>query len=322
MFTLTEFEAALAIVRTAVPQTPQYSWPLLNERTGLALIVKHESHTPVGSFKVRGGLIYVDRLRREQPGVKSIIGATKGNHGQSLAFAGRRAGLSVTIVVPHGNAVEKNAAMRAFGATLIEHGQDFDEARAHAIALAGEQGLALAPNFSRDLVIGVASYAYEFLSAEPTLDVVYVPVGIGSAICALIAMRALLSRSFRIVGVVSEHANAYAQAFKTGQRVQTGSPRTIADGLATRATHDEALAIIRAGADDIVEVSDHEIANAIRLLLATTHSLAEGAGAAALAGALKEAAQLAGKKVGVILTGQNIDTTWLRQILSGTVPVV
>ncbi|MFQ3622574.1 MAG: threonine dehydratase, partial [Acetobacteraceae bacterium] len=280
MFDLAELEAAARLVHDAIPSTPHYAWPLLAARAGCEVWVKHENHTPTGAFKVRGGLVLMDRLARERPGCPGVISATRGNHGQSLAFAGRRAGIPVTIVVPHGNAVEKNAAMRAFGATLVEHGDDFDDARAHAERLASERGLLFAPSFAPDLVRGVATYALEFFRGAPPLDVVYVPIGLGSGICGLILTRDLLGLRTEIVGVQSEGANAYALSLAAGRIVSLDRADTKADGMATRIPDPEAFAIIRRGAARIVEVGDDEVAAAIRAYWTDTHNLAEGAGAA------------------------------------------
>src|SRR5258707_2425386 len=214
MFTLAELQDVLPVVRAAMPATPQYVWPLLNARSGATVVVKHENHTPVGAFKVRGGLNYFDRLRRERPQTKGVVTATRGNHGQSLAFAGARTGVPIAIVVPHGNSVGQNAAMRAFGAELIEHGRDFDEAKEHAQTIASERGYEFGPSFHRDLIIGVATYAYELLTAFSDLDVVYVPIGLGSGICGLIGARDALGLKTRIVGVVAERANAYRLSFE------------------------------------------------------------------------------------------------------------
>src|SRR6202521_4557420 len=232
MFTLAELESILPIVRAAVPPTPQYVWPLLQARTGVDVIVKHENHTPIGAFKVRGGLVYLDRAKRERPRVRGIVTATRGNHGQSLAFAGMRPGVSVAIVVPHGNSTEKNGAMRALGAELIEHGRDFDEAREQAIKIAADRGLEFAPSFHRDFVIGVATYAYELFTSVDRLDTVYVPIGLGSGICGLIGTRDLLRLNTRIVGVVADSANAYSLSVAAGRLVHTNSALTFADGMA------------------------------------------------------------------------------------------
>lgn len=232
MFTLAELEDVIPLVRATVPPTPQYPWPLLRVRTGVDVVVKHENHTPIGAFKLRGGIVYFDRLKRKRPKVNGVITATRGNHGQSLAYAGASAGFAVTIVVPYGNSSEKNNAMRAFGAELIEHGSDFDEAKQAAIQLAGERGLEYAPSFDRDLVLGVATYAHELFSAFRDLDTVYVPIGLGSGICGLIGTRDALGLKTKIVGVVSEGANAYLRSVSAGQVVTTNSALTFADGMA------------------------------------------------------------------------------------------
>ena len=234
MFTLAELESVMPVVRASVPPTPQYAWPLLQAHTGVDVVVKHENHTPIGAFKVRGGLVYFDRLKRERPQVKGIVTATRGNHGQSLAFAGARAGVPVTIVVPHGNSTEKNGAMRALGAELIEHGRDFDEAKEQAVRIADERGLEFAPSFHRDFVVGVATYAHELFTAVDEIDTVYVPIGLGSGICGVIGTRDLLGLKTRIVGVVSDSANAYRLSVEAGRVVHTNSALTFADGMAVR----------------------------------------------------------------------------------------
>ena len=322
MFTLAELEDVLPIVRAAVPATPQYAWPLLKARSGLTVIVKHENHTPVGAFKVRGGLTYFDRLRRERPQVKGVVTATRGNHGQSFAFAGARAGIPVAIVVPHGNSIEKNAAMRAFGADLIEHGRDYDEAKEHAGTIASERGYEFGPSFHRDLIIGVATAAYELLTAFSDLDIAYVPIGLGSGICALIGVRDVLGLKTKIVGVVAERANAYRLSFEQGRVVPTNAASTFADGMAVRIPDPAALDIIRRGAERIVEVSEDEIAEAIRILFSDTHTLAEGAGAAPFAALMKERDRLQGWKAAVIVTGQNIDRSTMQVVLAGGTPQV
>jgi threonine dehydratase len=322
MFTLAELESVIPLVRASVSPTPQYAWPLLKAQTGVEIVIKHENHTPIGAFKVRGGIVYFDRLKRERPNVKGIITATRGNHGQSLAYAGAHAGIAVTIVVPHGNSTEKNSAMRAFGAELIEHGCDFDEAKQGAIQIGAERGLEHAPSFDRDLVVGVATYAHELLSASRDLDTVYVPIGLGSGICGLIGTRNALGLRTKIIGVVSERANAYLRSFNAGQVVPTNSARTFADGVAVRVPDVKALEIIRKGAERVTEVTDDEIAEAIRTLYAATHNCAEGAGAAALAALMKDRAQLQGRSAAVVLTGQNIDREWMRTVLAGGTPDV
>ena len=320
LFTLAEIESALPIVRAAVPPTPQYAWPRLAARTGADVFVKHENHTPTGAFKVRGGMVYMDRLKRAQPQVKGIVSATRGNHGQSLGFAARRLGVAATIVVPHGNSAEKNAAMRAFGAELIAYGHDFDEAKEYAATIAHQRGYAFAPAFHRDLVIGVASYAYEFFDAVSDLDTVYVPIGLGSGICGVIGMRDALGFATRIVGVVAQNANAYARSFAAGAVVATDTADTFADGLAVRVPDATALAVIRSGADRIVEVSESELVEAIGIYFSDTHTLAEGAGAAPLAALIKERARMQGRRVGLIMSGQNIDRTAMQDVLAGRVP--
>lgn len=322
MFTLAELDNVIPLVRAIVPPTPQYAWPLLRALTGVEIVLKHENHTPIGAFKLRGGIVYFDRLNRARSQVQGIVTATRGNHGQSLAFAGTHAGIAVTIVVPHGNSTEKNAAMRAFGAELIEHGRDFDEAKEAAIRIATERGLEYAPSFHRDFVIGVATYAHELFSAVDNLDTVYVPIGLGSGICGMIGTRDALGLKTKIVGVVAEAANAYLRSFAAGRGVATNSALTFADGMAVRVPDPTALEVIRKGAERIVQVSDDEIAEAIRSIYSATHNCAEGAGAAALAALSKERGRLQGRRVAVILTGQNIDRTWMQTVLAGGTPKV
>jgi threonine dehydratase len=312
MFTLQDLEAAHRVVLAAMPATPAYAWPLLAGRLGVPVIVKHENHTPSGAFKIRGGLTYLDRLKRERPHVAGIISATRGNHGQSLAFAGRQHGVPVTILVPQGNSTEKNAAMRAFGAELIEHGEDFQAARLEAMRLAELRGLEMVPSFHRDLVIGVATYALELMRAHPDLARLYVPVGQGSGICACILVRDLLGLKTEIIGVQSVGAPAYALSFAAGRAISTETAVTHADGMATRVPDEEALALILKGAARIVQVTDDEVADAIRVYWTDTHNLAEGAGAAPLAAAMQERASLSGK-IAVILCGGNIDLDLFRR---------
>ena len=318
MLSLNEIEAAAALVHTAMPPTAQYAWPLLSRRTGCETWVKHENHTPTGAFKVRGGLVYMDRLKRRSPHTSGVVSATRGNHGQSIALAAARNGIAATIVVPHGNSVEKNAAMRAFGAELVEAGSDFDAAREAAMKLAGERGLAMVPSFHRDLVAGVASYALELFRTAPPLDTVYVPIGLGSGICGTIAVRDALGLEAKVVGVVSTEAPAYALSFAAGKVVATNSADTMADGMAVRGPDAEALEVILKGADRVVQVSDAEIGTAMRAYYEDTHQLTEGAGAAALAALLQERERLAGKRVGLILSGGNIDRpVYLRTLAGG-----
>jgi threonine dehydratase len=322
MFTLAELETAMPLVHSSVPPTPQYAWPLLKKHTGVEVIVKHENHTPIGAFKVRGGVVYLDRLKRERPQVTGIVTATRGNHGQSLAFAGARTRIPVTIVAPHGNSVEKNEAMRALGAELIEYGRDFDEAREQAARIAAERGFEFAPSFHRDFVIGVATYGYELLTSVDAIDTIYVPIGLGSSICGLIGTRDLLGLKTKIVGVVSENANAYRLSVEAGRAVPTNSALTFADGMAVRIPDATALDIIRRGTERIVEVTDDEIAEAIRIIYSATHNCAEGAGAAPLAALIKERDRLQGRRAAVILTGQNIDRSWMQTVLAGGTPRV
>jgi threonine dehydratase len=307
MFDLKQLERAQGVVAAAMPPTPAYAWPLLSERLGATAIVKHENHTPTGAFKVRGGLVYVDALKRERPNTSGLISATRGNHGQSLAFAASRYRVPVTIYVPYGNSVEKNRAMRAFGANLVEHGEDFQSAAEEAGRRAEVDGLEFVPSFHRDLVMGVATYALELLRKAPDLDVLYVPIGQGSGICGCILARDLLGLTTEIVGVQSTEAPSYALSFAAGTVVRTNSSNTLADGMATRVPDADALAIIRKGASRIVQVTDDEIAAAIRAYWTDTHNLAEGAGAAPLAAALQDKPKLRGKRVGLILSGGNID---------------
>ena len=307
MFDLRELERAHEVVGLAVPPTPAHAWPLLAERLGATVVVKHENHTPTGAFKVRGGLVYVDRLKRERPNTAGLISATRGNHGQSLAFAASRYGLPVTIYVPRGNSVEKNRAMQAFGADLVEHGDDFQAAREEAYRRAEVAGLHIVPAFHRDLVLGVATYAFELFRKAPDIDVLYVPIGQGSGICGCIRARDLLGLRTEIVGVQSTEAPSYALSLAAGHVVRTNSSDTLADGMATRVPDELAVELIRKGASRIVLVTDDEIASAIRAYWTDTHNLAEGAGAAALAAALQEKKKLGGKRVGLILSGGNID---------------
>jgi threonine dehydratase len=317
MLSLTEIEQAAQIVHAAMPPTPQYAWPLLARRTGCEVWVKHENHTPIGAFKVRGGLVYMQRLKERAPATRGVISATRGNHGQSIALAAARVGIAATIVVPHGNSTEKNAAMRAFGAELVEAGHDFDAAKDTAVRLAEERGLAMVPSFHRDLVAGVASYALELFKAAPPLDTVYVPIGLGSGICGVISARNALSPATKVVGVVSTEAPAYALSFAAGKVVPTNSADTMADGMAVRGPDAEALAVILKGADRICQVSDAEVMAAMRAYYEDTHQLTEGAGAAALAALTQEREKMKGRRVGLILSGGNIDRPVYLRALSG-----
>jgi threonine dehydratase len=312
MFSLPELEAALSLVYESFPGTPQYAWPLLAQRCGAEVWVKHENHTPTGAFKLRGGLLYAERLRRERPDVRGIVSATRGNHGQSLAWAGRHYGVPVTVVVPHGNSVEKNAAMRAFGARLVEYGDDFEMAREEAARLAIAERLEFAPSFAPDLVKGVATYSLELFRAAPPLDALYVPIGLGSGICGAILVRDLLGLRTEIIGVQATGAPAYARSFDEGHVVALNRAETHADGVAVRQPDADAFAIIRAGAARIVTVSDDAIADAIRAYWTDTHNLVEGAGAAPLAALMQEKPHMAGKRVGLVISGGNIDLALFR----------
>jgi threonine dehydratase len=322
MFSLDDLDRAAGVVRSVMPPTPQYAWPLLRQRFGVEVVVKHENHTPIGAFKVRGGLTYVERLNRERTKVKGIVSATRGNHGQSLAFAGRRFKVPVVVVVPYGNSVEKNAAMRALGAEIVEHGIDFDDAKQRATELAKERGYEYVPSFHPDLIVGVATYAHELFHSHPDLDVVYAPIGLGSGICGLIRTRDLLGLKTDVVGVVSNLSNAYRLSFDAGRVVSINSASTFADGIAVRVPDPDAVAMIHSGARAVIEVSDHDIATAIRTYHEDTHNLAEGAGAAALAGLAVDRDHARGGKAAVILSGGNIDRPWASLALAGQTPSV
>jgi threonine dehydratase len=313
--TRAEFDAVQRTVYAAMPATPQYAWPLLAEALGAEVWVKHENHTPLGAFKVRGGLVYMKALREREPQVRGVISATRGNHGQSMAFAAKRHGLSVAIVVPHGNSVEKNAAMRALGAELIEHGDDFQAAREHAAALARQRELHFVPSFHPDLVLGVATYWVEFFQAVQP-EVVFVPIGMGSGISACATARAISGVGTRIVGVVSAHATAYLDSFRAGRVIEAPATTQLADGMACRTPDAAALDIIRREVHDVIAVTDDEVAAAMRLLYTATHNVAEGAGAASLAAAMQQRQQWQGKTVGVTLCGGNVDRSVLAKVLA------
>jgi threonine dehydratase len=313
--TLSEIEAAAEVVYREFPPTPQYRWALLSERLGADCWVKHENHTPVGAFKIRGGLTYFAGLAESGELPAEVVSATRGNHGQSIAWAARSHGVRCTIVVPRGNSVEKNAAMRSLGAELIEHGDDFQEAREHAGALAAERAAHMVPSFHADLLSGVATYWWEFLRAVPRLDVVYVPIGLGSGACSAIAAKLALGREVRIVGVVSSLATTYADSLAAGRMVASPVSTEIADGMAVRVADQEALDILIPHLDHIVQVTDAEVAGAMRILFTDTHNVAEGAGAAALAAALQERETLRGRTVGLTLTGGNVDADVFARVL-------
>jgi threonine dehydratase len=314
--TAAEFDAVQRTVYAAMPATPQYAWPLLAQALGAEVWVKHENHTPLGAFKVRGGLVYMQALREREPAASGVIAATRGNHGQSMAFAAKRHGLSATIVVPHGNSVDKNAAMRALGAELIEHGDDFQAAREHAAALATQRTLHFVPSFHRDLVLGVATYWAEFFRAVQP-DVVFVPIGQGSGISACAIARSITGAATRIVGVVSAHATAYLDSFRTGCIIEAPVTTLLADGMACRVPDAAALDVIRREVDDVIAVTDDEVAAAMRLLYSATHNVAEGAGAASLAAAMQQRELWRGQRVGVTLCGGNVDRAVFARVLAG-----
>jgi threonine dehydratase len=314
---LQELEAAEKIVRTAMAPTPQHCWPQLCERLGAETWIKHENHGPTGAFKVRGGLVYFDALAREKNPPRGVVSATRGNHGQSVAFAARRHGIAATVVVPHGNSADKNAAVRALGATLVEHGDDFQAAREHAQVLADAQGLHMIPSFHPLLVAGVATWALELFRAVAEIDTLYVPIGLGSGICGAMAARDALGLSTKIVGVVSSGAPAYALSFAARQAISHPVTTQLADGMACRVPERAALELIWQGVERIVEVGEDDVAGAMRELYDCTHNVAEGAGAAALAAARIDSARNPGGRVAMVLSGGNVDRATLRDVLAG-----
>jgi len=320
IFTRDELEAAARVVYRHMPATPQFVWPQICEWAGTTVWVKHENHTPTGAFKVRGGITFIDWLKRTHPSVAGIIMATRGNHGQSLARAATAVGLKAKILVPLGNAVEKNAAMRAYGGEVVEYGNDFDEAREQAMGLVKEEGLWMVPPYHLELVRGVASYALELFSAAPDLDVVYVPIGCGSGVCATIAVRDALGLKTKVVGVVSEAAQSAKLSVEAGRLVETDSARTFADGMAVRVPVEEAFEYYSKRLERVAAVSDPEVAEAMRIYFRMTHNVAEGAGAASLAAVMQDREALRGKNVGVILSGGNVDSSVFRAVLSGETP--
>jgi threonine dehydratase len=313
---LADLERASRLVYAAMPATPQYVWPLLSERVGAGVWVKHENHAPTAAFKVRGGLVYLEHVRRTLPEARGIVCATRGNHGQSVGFAARRHGLQAVVVAPQGNSREKNAAMRALGVELIERGHDFQAAADAADAIADERGWHRMPSFHPLLVAGVGTYALELLRAAPGIDTIYVPIGLGSGICGVLAARAALGLTTRVVGVVSAHAPAYALSLAAGRLLSHESTTRIADGMACRTPDGAALDLIRGGVERVVEVSDDEVEAAMRALFSDTHNVAEGAGAAALAALLQERTAMVGKEVGIVLTGGNVDRESFARVLA------
>jgi threonine dehydratase len=317
MFSLQQIEAAAQVVYQDFQATPQYRWGLLSERLGTDCWVKHENHTPVGAFKIRGGLTYFDTLKKANALPKEVISATRGNHGQSIGWAARTHGVPCTIVVPLGNSVEKNAAMRALGVNLIEHGSEFQEAREFAISLAKERGAHMVPSFHLDLVLGVCTYWLEFFKAVPKMDVAYVPIGMGSGAAAAIAAKLALGHKVKIVGVVSSHATSYAQSIAAGRVIEAAVTTVLADGMACRIADQAALDVLIPHVDHIVQVSDAEVAAAMRAIYVDTHNVAEGAGAASFAAAMQERAQLKGQVVGTTLCGGNVDAAVFAKVLAG-----
>jgi threonine dehydratase len=315
MTSLSDLESAAQVVYTAMSPTPQQRWPLLDQRCGCDVWVKHENHTPVGAFKVRGGLVYFDELRRTVRALKGVVAATRGNHGQSIGFAAARLGIPAAVVVPHGNSTTKNAAMGALGAELIERGQDFQASLEASAEIAVARGWHQVPSFHPALVRGVASYSLELFRSEPRLDVLYVPIGLGSGICGAIAVRDALGLTTKIVGVVSAAAPAYARSLALGRAVSHDVTTRIADGIACRTPDNSALEIIGAGIDRIVEVTDDEVEEAMRALFSDTHNVVEGAGAASLAALLQERSRLRGLTTAIVLTGANIDPQPFARIL-------
>lgn len=316
--TLSEIESAARVVYAAMPPTPQQRWPLVDERCGTEVWIKHENHTPVGAFKIRGGLVYFDDLLRRREKVRGVIAATRGNHGQSVAYAARQQHLPAAVVVPHGNSASKNRAMRALGAELIERGHDFQSSFEAAVEIAEDRGWHMMPSFHELLVRGVATYSLELFRAVPALDTLYVPVGLGSGICGAIAVRDALNLSTRIVGVVSTGAPAYARSFERGHPVSHDVTTRIADGIACRTPDPRAFEIVRTGVERIVEVADDEIEAAMTAIYEDTHNVAEGAGAAGLAAILQEGHRIRGRSVGFVLTGANVDAAVLARVLHAT----
>jgi threonine dehydratase len=319
IFQSDEVAAARRTVYSVMAPTPQYQWPLLRERLGMKVWVKHENHTPAGAFKVRGGLTYFSALADAGGGTGGVIAATRGNHGQSVGFAAKKYGLAATVVVPRGNSVEKNAAMRAFGVTLIEHGEDFQAAREHAVELGQRRHLHMVPSFHRDLVKGVMTYWLEFFESfasgeEP--EAVFVPIGLGSGFCAAVAARAHTGARSALIGVVSAHATSYLDSFRARHLVAAPVTTRLADGMACRIGDEEALDILLRNAEDVVAVSDNEVAHAMRVLFANTHNVAEGAGAAGLAAAMQQQGRWKGRTVGVPLTGGNVDSGVFSRVLA------
>lgn len=324
--TLQEIQDATSVVYDVFQATPQYSWPLLNKRLGTTLYVKHENHSPVGAFKVRGGLIFFNELKKRDALPKHVFSATRGNHGQSIGLAAQMHGVKCTIVVPEGNSSEKNDAMRALGVELVEYGADFITSVEHAQHLAAEaaqqadrpEDVLMVPSYHKDLVTGVATYWYELLSAHPEIDVLYAPIGLGSGACAAIAARNALEHPAEIVGVVSALAPSYAESLERGEIVEVPATTVLVDGMAVRKGHPEAFAVMQEGLNRVVRVTDEEVAAAMRAYYTDTHNVVEGAGAAALAAALQDKERLAGRIVGLPITGGNVDAAVFAEVLTNS----
>jgi threonine dehydratase len=315
--TLSQIEEAQAIVYRHMPPTPQYTWPLINTRLGFEVWIKHENHTPVGAFKLRGALVYMEWLKQTQPELGGVVAATRGNHGQGVGMAARLLGLKAVIVVPEGNSPDKNRAMQAQGVELVEHGRDFQESLEFARTLAADRGFAMVDSFHERLVMGTSTYALEFFRGAPELDAVYVPIGLGSSICGVSAVRNALGLKTEIVGVVAEKSPSYALSFEQHKIVEAPSVTLVADGLACRTPNADAMEVIWQNVARIVEVSDDEIIYAMRTLYQDTHNLAEGAAAAALAGIVRKASLHRGRRIGMVLTGANVDASVFAQVLLG-----
>lgn len=313
---LAEIEAAKSLIRPHIRETPTYRWPLLEAGLGTELWLKHENHTPVGAFKIRGGLVYMDELKRQEPTVQGVIAATTGNHGQSIAYAARLNGLRAVIVVPHGNNPEKNAAMRSLGAELVEHGREFQEALEHSRVFAVQEGLHAVPSYHPWLVRGVATYGLELFRSVPELDAVFVPIGLGSGFCGVAAARQALGLKTKIIGVVSEHAPAYALSFAQKQFVEQSSTTRVAEGVACKTPHADALAHVMVHAHDVVTVNDEEALTAMREIVQGTHNVAEGSGALAYAALKKQSAEWQGKRVACVLSGGNASLEMMRRALA------
>ena len=314
---LQELDEAAKLIYRHMPPTPQYNWPLIDEMVGTEVWIKHENHTPVGAFKIRGGIIYLEALKHREPAVTGVVGATRGNHGQSMGFAARITGVPAVVVVPHGNSPEKNAAMRALGVDLIVSGEDFQAACEAADQIALERGMHRLPSMDPMLVRGVGTYGMEFLRAVAELDTVYVPIGMGSGICGMMAARDALGSKTRVVGVVSTGAPAYKLSFEAGEKMEHAVTTVLADGMACRSPNEDALAAMLTGCERVIAVSDEEVAVAMRGLFIATHNVAEGAGAASFAAALQEKDKMRGRRIGVVLCGGNVDADVFSKVLAG-----